>query len=219
MMASSLAPAAAPAWPARIGRVLGQAWVKPLVFLLCLGPLAWWIWAGVNNALGVNPAETLLRGSGLWTLRFLCLLLLVTPLRRATGWVALARWRRMLGLYVAFYAGLHFLAYAWLDMGFELDAILRDLPKRPFALVGFLAFLGLLPLAATSFDRAIRWLGGRRWQMLHRAVYGIAVLAVLHFLWLRGSKHRYGEVLVYGSLIALLLASRWTAWRQRQGQA
>jgi sulfoxide reductase heme-binding subunit YedZ len=206
---------------ARVDTALRHRAAKPLAFVLSLGPLAWWVYAIAADALGANPAEALLRGSGLWTLRFVCLLLLVTPLRLATGWTALARWRRMLGLYVAFYATLHALAYAWLDMGFDLAAITRDIPKRPFALVGFLAWLALLPLAATSFNAAIRALGAPRWQALHRLVYAIALLAVLHFLWVRGSKHRYGEVLLYGSLVATLLALRLPPLRaalQRLGQ-
>jgi sulfoxide reductase heme-binding subunit YedZ len=206
----------------RIGRALGHRAAKPVVFALCLVPLALLVWGAVMNTLGANPAEAILRGTGLWGLRMLCLVLLVTPLRKATGWVVLARWRRMLGLFMFFYATLHFLSYAWLDMGFDLAAIVRDLPKRPFALVGFVAFLLLIPLAATSFNRAIRWLGAPRWQALHRAVYVIAVLAVLHFLWMRSSKHRYGEVLLYGSVLAMLLAARvapFVAWlRTRFGR-
>ncbi|MEY2685910.1 MAG: hypothetical protein RL375_108 [Pseudomonadota bacterium] len=197
-----------PSLKQRIGRWLGHSAAKPLVFALCLLPLALLVWGAVMNTLGANPAEAILRGTGLWTLRLLCLVLLVTPLRKSTGWVALARWRRMLGLFVFFYASLHFLAYAWLDMGFDVDAIVRDLPKRPFALVGFVAFVALIPLAATSFNRAIRWLGAPRWQLLHKLVYVIAVLAVLHFLWIRSSKHRYGDVVLYGGIVALLLAAR-----------
>jgi sulfoxide reductase heme-binding subunit YedZ len=212
-------PGAASTLKQRIGRWLGHRAAKPLVFVLCLLPLIWLVWGAVMNTLGANPAEAILRGTGLWTLRMLCLVLLVTPLRKATGWVAIARWRRMLGLYVFFYASLHFLSYAWLDMGFDIDAIVRDLPKRPFALVGFIAFVASIPLAATSFNRAIRWLGGPRWQALHRLVYVIAVLAVLHFLWIRSGKHRYGDVLLYGGIVALLLASRLgslRAWLSRQ---
>ncbi|MFM2066675.1 MAG: hypothetical protein RLZZ584_1584 [Pseudomonadota bacterium] len=200
----------------RIGRWLGHRAAKPVVFLLCLLPLVFMVVGAVMNTLGANPAEALLRGTGLWSLRMLCLVLLVTPLRKATGWVALARWRRMLGLFMAFYASLHFLAYAWLDMGFDLDAIVRDLPKRPFALVGFLAFVATVPLALTSFNRAIRWLGAPRWQALHKLVYAIVVLAVLHFLWVRSSKHRYGDVLIHGGILTTLLVVRVQAWRARR---
>jgi sulfoxide reductase heme-binding subunit YedZ len=138
----------------------------------------------------------------------LCLVLAVTPLRRWLGWPGLAKFRRMLGLYVFFYAVLHVLAYSWLDMGFDLAAIVRDIPKRPFILVGFLAFVGLVPLAATSFNRAIRTLGAARWQRLHRLVYAIAGLAVLHFFWMRASKHRWNEVLIYAGVIGVLLLAR-----------
>jgi sulfoxide reductase heme-binding subunit YedZ len=109
---------------------------------------------------------------------------------------------------VFFYAVLHVLAYSWLDMGFDLAAIVRDIPKRPFILVGFLAFVGLVPLAATSFNRAIRTLGAARWQRLHRLVYAIAGLAVLHFFWMRASKHRWNEVLIYAGVIGVLLLAR-----------
>lgn len=207
-------------------RVLLHPTVKPLLWLACLVPLVAWVWGGVTGGLGANPAETLLRGTGDWTLRFLCLVLAVTPLRQWSGLSALARWRRMLGLYVFFYAVLHFLAYAWLDMGFEAAAIVHDLRKRPFALVGFLAFVLLMPLAATSFNRAIKALGAARWQRLHQMVYAIALLGLLHFFWMRASKNRLGEVLVYAAILGLLLGIRlWrrlspgirAAWRTRMG--
>ncbi|HJV62860.1 MAG TPA: ferric reductase-like transmembrane domain-containing protein, partial [Albitalea sp.] len=110
-----------------------------------------------------------------------------------------------------FYATLHFLAYAWLDMGFDLDAIVRDIPKRPFALVGFAAFVLLLPLAATSFNRAIKALGARRWQLLHRAVYAIVLMGLLHFFWMRAAKNNFAEVAAYAAIIAVLLG-----WRLRE---
>jgi methionine sulfoxide reductase heme-binding subunit len=197
---------------AALNRVLLQPAAKPLLWLLCLVPLAGWIWGGFNNGLGANPAETILRGTGSWTLRFLCVVLAVTPLRQWTGLSALARWRRMLGLYVFFYSVLHFLAYAWLDMGFDPAAVVKDLGKRPFALVGFLAFVLLIPLAATSFNRAIKAMGAARWQRLHRLVYAIAVLGLLHFFWMRAAKHRYDEVLVYAVVIGVLLGVR--IWRR-----
>ncbi|MFL6662617.1 MAG: sulfite oxidase heme-binding subunit YedZ, partial [Rhizobacter sp.] len=127
-------------------------------------PFAWLFWGAFANTLGANPAEALIRGTGDWTLRFLCITLAVTPLRQWTGQPALARYRRMLGLTTFFYVVLHFLSYAWLDMGFDLADIAKDIPKRPFALVGFAAFLLMIPLAATSFNRAIKALGAARWQ-------------------------------------------------------
>lgn len=193
---------------------------KPVVFLLATGPTAWLVLAAVADLLGANPAQALIRSLGDWTLRMLCLVLAVTPLRVWTGWSALARFRRMLGLFVFFYALLHLLAYAWFDMGFDGGETLRDIAKRPFILVGVLAFLLLAVLAATSFDRAIRGLGGKRWRALHRAVYGVAILAVLHFYWMRAGKNDFAEVLVYGVLLAMLLGWRvWHQWRRRRIEA
>jgi sulfoxide reductase heme-binding subunit YedZ len=203
-----------------LNRGLLHPGVKPLLWLLCLLPLADWFWRGGAGTLGANPAETLLRGTGEWTLRLLCVTLAVTPLRRWSGLTALARWRRSLGLFAFFYAVLHFLAYAWLDMGFDAAAIGRDLGKRPFALVGFVAFVALVPLAATSFDRAIRVLGAARWQRLHRLVYAIVVLGWLHLLWMRASKHRFDDVLVYAGVIGVLLGVRLVgALRRRPAPA
>jgi sulfoxide reductase heme-binding subunit YedZ len=195
-----------------LNRLLLHPATKPLLFLLCLGPFAWLLWAAFHDALGSNPAEALIRSTGDWTLRFLCMTLAVTPLRQTTGWHALARLRRMLGLYTFFYGCLHFLAYAWLDMGLVPADILKDIGKRPFILVGSLALLTMLPLAATSFNAAIRRLGARRWQALHRAVYGVAGLAILHFYWMRAGKHDFAEVAVYGAIVAALLG--WRLWRR-----
>lgn len=134
--------------------------------------------------------------------------LAITPLRVLARQPAIARLRRMLGLFTFFYASLHFLCYAWLDMGFDLQAAAVDIPKRPFALVGFTALVLMLPLAATSFNRAIRWLGAARWQRLHRLVYAVALLGVLHFFWMRASKNNLGEVFVYALVVAALLGWR-----------
>lgn len=190
---------------------------KPVLFVACLLPFAWLVYAAVANQLGANPAEALIRSTGDWTLRFLCLVLAVTPLRMLMQQPALARFRRMLGLFVYFYAVLHFLAYAWLDMGFDAATIAKDIPKRPFALVGFLALLLLTPLAATSFNRAIKALGAARWQALHRLVYAIALLALLHFFWMRAGKNNFGEVAIYAAVIGVLLG--WRVWRLRPQSA
>ncbi|MDM7949194.1 sulfite oxidase heme-binding subunit YedZ [Hydrogenophaga sp.] len=198
-----------------MNRGLGHSVVKPLLFLLCLLPAAWLLWAAVNDQLGANPAEALIRSLGDWTLRFLVVVLAVTPLRVTTGLSVLARWRRMLGLFVFFYAGLHLLAYAWFDQGLELAAVVDDVIKRPFILVGMLAWCLLLVLASTSFNAAIRAIGARRWQLIHRAVYLIAGLAVLHFFWMRSGKNDYAEVAVYAAMLGSLLA--WRVWRQIQG--
>jgi sulfoxide reductase heme-binding subunit YedZ len=185
---------------------------KPLLFVLCLAPFAWLFYGAAANQLGANPAEALIRSTGDWTLRFLCITLAVTPLRVATGWHALARWRRMLGLFSFFYGLLHFLSFAWLDMGLDLAAILADIPKRPFILVGSLALLLMLPLAATSFNRAIKALGAARWQALHRLVYASVLLGLLHFFWMRSGKNDFAEVAIYAAVIAALLG--WRIWRR-----
>lgn len=185
---------------------------KSLLFLLCLAPLANLVWGVVANTLGANPAEALIRGLGDWTLRLLCLTLAITPLRQVLQLTALARWRRMLGLFAFFYGSLHLLAYAWLDMGLGLSEIAHDIAKRPFILMGFLAWVLMLPLAATSFNRAIRALGGARWQALHRLVYVLSLIGLAHFLWLRAGKNNFAEPAVYGALLALLLG--WRLWRR-----
>ena len=199
-----------------MNKLLSHPAVKPLLFVLALGPFASLLVGALTNTLGANPAEALTRGTGDWTLRFLCLTLAVTPLRQITGWVAMARWRRMLGLYAFFYGLLHFLCYAWLDMGFDVADIVRDIPKRPFVLVGTLALLLMLPLAATSFNRAAKALGAARWRQLHRLVYGVALLGLLHFFWMRSAKNNFGEVAVYAAVIVLLLG--WRLWKLRQAR-
>ena len=181
---------------------------KPVLWLLCLLPFAWLVWGAANDALGANPAEYLIRATGDWTLRLLCLTLAVTPLRVMFGLPELARLRRLLGLFTYFYVVLHALCYSWLDMGFEWGEVAADIAKRPFILVGFSAFVLLTQLALTSFNRAIRWLGAKRWQWLHRLVYVVAVLAVLHFFWMRAGKSNFAEVFVYASVILVLLAWR-----------
>lgn len=181
---------------------------KPLVFALCLLPLAALVWGAFTDGLGANPAEALIRGLGDWTLRFLCLTLAVTPLRIRAKLPQLARYRRMLGLFTFFYACLHLLSYGWLDMGLDVADIARDILKRPFILVGFACWLLLLPLALTSFNRAVRWLGGRQWQALHRLVYVVAPLVLLHFFWMRAGKNDFAEWSVYAAVLAVLLGWR-----------
>jgi sulfoxide reductase heme-binding subunit YedZ len=181
---------------------------KPIVWLLGLLPFMWLVWGASHDALGANPAEYVIRATGDWTLRLLCLTLAVTPFRVQLGLPELLRFRRMLGLFTYFYVVLHLLCYSWLDMGFEVDDIAHDIAKRPFIWLGFSAFVLLTPLAATSFNAAIRWLGAKRWQHLHKAVYGVAVLAVLHFFWMRAGKNNFTEVAIYAGILALLLAWR-----------
>lgn len=200
----------------RMNRVLLSPAAKPVAFVACLLPALWLVVAAATDQLGANPAEALTRSTGDWTLRLLCGVLAVTPLRVQLQLPALARLRRVLGLYVYFYAVLHLLCYAWFDMGFELDELARDIAKRPFILVGFTAWVLLTPLALTSWNRAIRRLGAARWQALHRLVYAVAVLAVLHFFWMRSGKNDYAEVLVYAAVLASLLG--WRARRVWSGQ-
>jgi sulfoxide reductase heme-binding subunit YedZ len=180
--------------------------------LVGLLPFAWLVGLTVLDQLGANPTEFLTRATGDWTLRSLCVVLAVTPLRATLGWPELARFRRMLGLLTYFYAVLHLACYALFDMGLDLADIVTDIPKRPFILVGFAAWLLLSAMALTSFNRAIRWLGAKRWQMLHRSVYAVAVLAVLHFAWMRAGKNDFDEVFVYAAVLALLLAWRVGRW-------
>ncbi len=193
---------------------------KPLLMLAAFGPLAWLLWGAIANTLGPNPAEALIRSSGDWVLRFLCATLAITPLREWTGWSALVRYRRLLGVSAFAYGLVHFLCYAWLDMSLDPLAIIQDIPKRPFILVGTLALLLMAPLAATSFNRAIKALGAARWKRLHRLVYAIVLLALLHFFWMRAAKQNFAEWSVYAAVVALLLGWRLQqAWRRRQRTA
>lgn len=185
--------------------------VNPLVVLLCSVPALHLLSGALLDQLGPNPAEALIRGTGDWTLRWLCVVLAVTPVRIMFQLPALARLRRTFGLTVFAYAVLHLLCYAWLDMGLDWADIAQDIVKRPFILVGFASWLILCALAATSFNAAVRWLGGRRWQRLHRVVYLVAPLAILHFYWMRASKHNFTDVIMYALVLALLLG-----WRLRR---
>jgi len=186
-------------------------WAKPLLVLLLALPAVWLIYAAFNDLLGANPAEALTRQTGDWTLRGLCVVLAITPLREITGTPALLRFRRTLGVSTFIYACLHMLCYAWFDQGLAFDDIWRDILKRPFIWLGFGGLLAMLPLALTSFNAAIRWMGVKRWQTLHRLVYATAVLAVLHFFWMRAGKNDFSEVLVYAAVLGILLA--WRVWR------
>ena len=198
-----------------MNRLLSHRWAKPLVFALCLLPLSWLLYRVVQDQLGANPQEALIRATGDWALRFLVIVLAVTPLRELSGLSALARYRRMLGVFMYFYALLHFLSYSGFDMGFDVADIFNDIVKRPFILVGSLALLLLTPLAATSFNAAIRALGAKGWQRLHRLVYAVAGLAILHFFWMRAGKNDFAEVAVYAGILALLLGWRLRKLRPR----
>ena len=179
-----------------------------MLFVLGLLPFAWLVYAAATNQLGANPAEALVRSTGDWTLRFLCIVLAVTPLRVITHTPALARFRRMLGLFMYFYVVVHLLSYSWFDMEFNIGDIARDIIKRPFILVGFSAFVLLTLLAGTSFNRAIKTLGAKRWQLLHKLVYGVAALGILHFFWMRSGKNDFADVFVYAGILGVLLGWR-----------
>jgi len=191
-------------------------WVKGALFVLCLVPLGRLVWLGTHRGLGANPIEYITHSTGWWTLTFLLITLSVTPLRRLTGWNWLLRLRRMLGLFAFFYVCLHFVTYIWLDQFFDWHSMVKDIAKRPFITVGFTAFLLLIPLAATSTNRMVKRLGARRWQRLHRMVYIIATLGVLHFWWL--VKKDIREPLLFGALLGLLLLAR-LIYRMRKADA
>ena len=196
------------AWQPRSGQV---AWIKAGAFVLCLVPLARLVYGGAANSLGANPIETFTRSTGWWTLFLLMVTLAVTPVRRWTGANWLLKLRRMAGLFAFFYASVHLLTFVWFDHWFDLAAILKDVVKRPFVTVGFAAYLMLLPLALTSTNRMVRRLG-RNWQRLHRLVYPIATLGVIHFWWL--VKRDLTEPVAFALVLALLLGIR-LFWRMR----
>lgn len=203
-----------------MNKLLLKPAAKPVVFLLCLLPFAWLVYGAFTDGLGANPAEALIRSTGDWTLRFLCIVLAVTPVRVTLKLNGLARFRRMLGLFMYFYVVVHLLSYGWFDMGFDLGEIAGDIAKRPFILVGFAAFVLTMPLAATSFNRAIKAMGAKRWQALHKLVYVIAGLGLLHFFWMRAGKNNFNEVFIYAAIIGVLMAWRvWDFARKRRVKA
>ncbi len=192
--------------------------VKVVTWLLATLPFARLLYLGATAQFGANPLEFVTRSTGTWTLVMLCVTLTITPLRRITGWNWLLRLRRMLGLFTFFYAAQHFLLWLAVDRGFDLAYMIKDIGKRPFITVGFAAFVLMIPLAATSANAMVRWLGGKRWQALHRAVYAIAVLAILHYWWHKAGKNDFGEVSIYAAVVFVLLGMRvW--WRVRKPHA
>jgi sulfoxide reductase heme-binding subunit YedZ len=186
--------------------------LRAVLFVAALLPLARLFYLGFTDGLGANPVEFVSRSLGNWTLIALVVTLSVTPLRIATGWAWLLRLRRMFGLFAFFYAALHFGAYLWLDQSFALDAIWKDVLKRPYITVGFTALLLLMPLAVTSTNGWVKRLGGRNWQRLHRLVYVIAVLAVAHFWWQKAAKNDIGEPLIYAGIVGMLFGVRLLRW-------
>jgi sulfoxide reductase heme-binding subunit YedZ len=196
--------------------LLANKWTKVPIFLLCLAPLGFLVWRTLTGNLGANPVEFIQHATGDWTLRFLVFTLCITPLRKILKLPELIRFRRMLGLFAFFYACLHFLTYLGPDQSFDLKAIWKDVAKRPFVTVGFTAFVLLIPLALTSTAGWIRRLGGRRWQMLHRAIYISAICGVIHYYWL--VKSAVLRPLTYGAIVAVLLLWRLGDWFIRRGR-
>ena len=178
---------------------------KPVVFILSLLPLFSLVWRGVNDDLGVNPVETLIRTTGNWAIYFLLITLAVTPLRELLKQPALIRVRRMLGLFCFFYAVLHFISYVWFGQYFDFSEILKDITKRPFITIGFLSFLMLLPLAVTSNQAMIRRLK-KRWKTLHKLVYPISLLTLLHYFMM--IKADYKDPLILAVILTFLLGYR-----------
>ncbi|HEX7643635.1 MAG TPA: protein-methionine-sulfoxide reductase heme-binding subunit MsrQ [Burkholderiaceae bacterium] len=195
--------------------------LKIALFVAALLPLARLVAFAALDRLGANPVEFITRNTGDWTLYFLCLTLAVTPLRRFSNWNWLIKLRRMVGLYAFFYALLHFTTFFWFDHFFDLDEMWRDVIKRPFITVGFIAFVLLIPLAVTSTNGMVRRLGGRRWQWLHRLVYLVAGLGILHFWWMKAGKHDFAQPILFGAIVAVLLAARvvWSFAKGRQAKA
>ncbi len=185
--------------------------IKSIAFVLALIPFFALAYLVATDQL-VEPLQYITRNTGSWTLYFLCITLAVTPLRRLSGWNWLLKLRRMMGLYAFFYALLHFTTFLWFDHFFDVQEMLKDVVKRPFITVGFIAFVLLLPLAVTSTNGMVRRLGGKRWQLLHKLVYVIAPLGILHFWWMRAGKHDFNKPILFGLIVLVLLGIRvWWA--------
>ena len=183
---------------------------KPVLFLLCLAPLGALVWRGFHAGLGANPIEFITHATGDWTLRFLLITLAVTPLRKLARQFWLVRYRRMVGLFAFFYGCLHLMTYVWLDKFFDVHEMLKDIAKRRFITAGMTAFVLMIPLALTSTQWAIRKLGGKRWQVLHRLIYFSAAAGVIHYIWLVKADLR--KPLEYATVLGLLLGYRLLAW-------
>ncbi len=188
---------------------------KPVVFTVCLLPFAWLLWLVYTSQLGSNPVEELLHQTGSWALRFLLVVLAVTPLRKLSGWTVVLRFRRMLGLFAFFYASLHFSVYFLLDLGMDLAFVVEDILKRPYITVGFTALVLLVPLAVTSTKGMMRRLGPN-WKKLHRLVYLIGILGVVHYIWL--IKADLLEPLIYATILLVLLVIRKIKFNGQSGQ-
>jgi sulfoxide reductase heme-binding subunit YedZ len=189
--------------------------LKPVLWGLCLAPLAWLAQRGLAGRLTANPIEFLTHQTGFWALVLLCCTLAITPLRRLSGWNWLTRVRRLLGLFAFFYVVLHFTIWLAIDRYFAWVDIIEDLTKRPYITAGFTAFALLVPLAVTSTRGWTRRLG-RRWGLLHRLIYPAAAAAALHFFWKRAPKLDLFEPILFAAIIAVLLAARVPVWLQRR---
>ncbi len=187
--------------------------LKASLFVLALLPFARLVYMTLTQQF-VEPLEAITRGTGDWVLYLLCITLAITPLRRLTGWNWVVKLRRMTGLFAFFYAFMHFLAFLWFDHFFDLAEMWKDVVKRPFITVGFTAFVLLVPLAVTSTNGMIRRLGGKRWQLLHKLIYVIAPLGILHFWWMKAGKHNFTQPIIFGLIVALLLGVR-VYWSRR----
>ena len=196
--------------------------LKPIIFLICLVPLARLIWLGVNDGLGANPIEFITRSTGTWALVFLCITLTMTPMRLITGLTVWIKLRRMMGLFCFFYAFIHFSIWFWLDQNLDLQSLWADVIKRPFITMGFLTLVLLTPLALTSNQWSVRQLG-RRWTLLHKLVYLVACTAIVHYWWHKAGKNDLEIVSIYGVVICLLLIFRLpfikNLFRRKQGSA
>lgn len=193
-----------------MNRIWTSRFAKPIVFLLCLSPLLYLIWRWYNNDLGINRIETVARFTGNWTLRILLLGLTITPLRRLPGLGGLLRFRRMIGLFAFFYGCLHALHYFWVDVQWNTEIIWEDITFRRFFIAGMLSLTLMAPLAATSFNAAIRWMGGKRWQLLHRLAYVSAAAGVIHFFW--QGKAALWTPIYYGLFLGFVLVFRVGYW-------
>ncbi len=194
-----------------VNRWLLQPAAKPVLWAVYALPALALLAAAFTDRLGANPAEKLIRETGEWALRWLWLTLAVSPLRELLSMPGLLRHRRALGVTTFIYAVLHLLCYAWLDKGLVIDDIVADVFKRNFIFVGMAALLLMTPLALTSFNAAIRAIGGPRWKLLHKLVYFVAFAALLHFYWMKAAKQNFNEVGVYAAILAVLLG--WRAMR------
>ena len=191
-------------------------WLKPVIFLACLGPLARLAWKGFHGMLGANPIEVITHSTGDWTLIFLLVTLSVTPLRKLTRQYWLIGLRRMFGLYAFFYGTLHLTTFVWLDKFFDVHEIVADIGKRRFITAGMTAFTLMIPLALTSTKGWIRRMGGKRWQALHRLIYASAAAGVIHYIWLVKADLR--KPLRYATVLGVLLLYRVVMWLRSRRQ-